>query len=168
MAAPQLSLEVRDELIKSLAGEGVALRASLEKWWTDTMAWEQTVLEGGIPKQHDLELSVGYVYHHAISIYLSGTYDYHIHWMLPGAPCAPILPRSIIEWHVTEILRLSQELLADGLAGIMLFFPLRVAGARAMDVCSRNNILEHLYTTRNRGFVVAEAFTEDLLELWAI
>ena len=168
MAAPQLSSGVRDELIKPLAEEGMALRESLEKWWSDTVTWEQAVVDGGIPKQHDLELSVGYVYYHAISIYLSGTYDYHIHWILPGAPCAPILPRSIIEWHVTEILRLSQELLADGLAGIMLFFPLRVAGARVTDVDSKNSILEHLYTTRDRGFVVAEAFTEDLLELWAI
>lgn len=72
-----------------------------------------------------------------------------------------------IELHVFEILRLSQELLALGTSGILLFFPLRVAGARAVDARSRNEILNLYHITARRGFVVAEAFTVDLPDLWA-
>jgi len=78
-----------------------------------------------------------------------------------------MLPRSQIDWHVAEVLRLSQELLASGVSGVLLFFPLRVAGARAIDKESRSTILDLLHTTARRGFIVAEAFTSDLSDLWA-
>jgi hypothetical protein len=160
----QYTVEIQSHMIQSLANEGLLLQGSLQQWLMDTDVWE--TLSRGQCKV-DIELLIGHVYYHAISIFLSGTFDYHIHWTWPDAPCAPILRRSQIDWHVCEILRLSQELLAAGVSGVLLFFALRVAGARAVDETSRTVILDLLHTTARRGFIVAEAFTTDLSELWA-
>ena len=159
--APQLSLHTRDSLVNSLAKEGLVLQASLQQWWgVDVATWGKANGQG----KPDTELLISHIYYHAISIYLSGTYDYHPYWTCADAP---ILARGTIDRHVSEILRISYELLAQGVAGFLLFFPLRVAGARAMDDRSRNTILSLLHMTARRGFVVAEAFTVDLSELWA-
>jgi hypothetical protein len=48
----------------------------------------------------------------------------------------------------------------------LLFFPLRVAGARAACREETSLILEMLKEISRRGFVVANAFTVDLEELW--
>jgi hypothetical protein len=167
----QFAIEVQCYLIQSLADEGLLLQASLEQWWMETAKWK-TDIQHPSPGSTmwdlpDTELLIGYVYYHATSIYLSGSFDYYEHWTWSGAPIAPTLPRSQIDWHVSEILRISQELLAEGISGVLIFFPLRVAGARAMDIASRDIILDLLRTTARRGFIVAEAFTVDLSELWA-
>jgi hypothetical protein len=168
--AAQLSARRRHVLSQLLAEEGLILQTSLQNWWVETTMWERATRDPGncytTSSKLDNELLVGYTYYHAISIYLSGTYDYHVHWSRPNAPKAPILPRSKIDWHVFEILRLSQELLDRGTAGVLLFFPLRVAGARAVDMLSRNYILNLLHATKRRGFIVAEAFVLDLSHLW--
>jgi hypothetical protein len=160
----QFSIQTQYDLVESLANEGMLLQQALLQWCIDSKIWQQNPKD---PSKVDVELLLGYDYYHAVSIYLSGVYDYHPHWSWPGAPCAPMLPQSQVDWHVSEILRLSQELLALGVSGILLFFPLRVAGARAMDQLSRDTILDLLHTTARRGFIVAEAFTVDLSALWA-
>lgn len=159
-----LPLSERSVQAKSLGHEGIILRASLQQWWVNTTAWEKDVQYQMCGKaKSDTELLLGCVYYHAISIYLSGTYDYHPHWTCASAP---ILPRTTIDWHVCEILRLSNKLLTHGVAGFLLFFPLRVAGARAIEDTSRGTILDLLRTTATRGYVVADSFTVDLLQLW--
>jgi hypothetical protein len=52
------------------------------------------------------------------------------------------------------------------LAGILFFFPLRVAGARARSVGQRSIILDLLGHISSRSFVVADAFVSDLKSLW--
>jgi hypothetical protein len=167
----QVSADTRYELIRSLAAEGQHLRQLLQQWWSEATTWEQLSLDQDnsytMRNKTDNELLIGYAYYHAISIYLSGTFDYYPHWHLPSSPLAPMLPRSTIDWHVSEVLRISQELLSYGVSGVLLFFPLRVAGARADDARSREGILNHLQVTHRRGFVVAESFVTDLEELWA-
>lgn len=162
--AAQYALDMQCVMTQSLADEGLLLQQSLQQWLLDAEKWRKTPHD---QLGMDVELMIGHIYYHAISILLSGIFDYHIHWTWPNAPCAPILPRSQVDWHVREILRLSQELLNFGVSGVLLFFPLRVAGARAVDEKSRTIILDMLHTTARRGFIVAEAFTSDLLELWA-
>lgn len=147
--------------------EGLHMRESLQQWWTTALAWEgefeTQVSSTSDFRAPDKELLIGYMYYHAISIYLSGTFDYYPHW---DSTLAPILPRSTIEWHVCEILDACYKLLDQGVAGVLLFFPLRVAGARAMDSRSRAIILNLLQMTSNRGYVVADTFTTDLSQLW--
>ncbi|KAH7380649.1 fungal-specific transcription factor domain-containing protein [Pyrenochaeta sp. MPI-SDFR-AT-0127] len=153
--------------IRSLADEGLGLQSALQQWCADATTWEINAQSWAAPSavqnKVDVESLIGYIYYHATNIYLSGTYDYHPHWTQANAP---ILSRNRIEFHVSEILRLSEELLRQGVAGILLFFPLRVAGARATDDLSRSTILSLLQTIATRGFIVAEPFITELADLW--
>jgi hypothetical protein len=165
--ASHFSSEEQYVMSIALADEGLVLQERLRQWMIQTATWEfATSSQCKEATKSDIELLIGYIYYHAISIYLSGTFDYHVHWSRPGAPSAPILPGSQINQHVSEILRLSQVLLARGASGVLLFFPLRVAGARAIDTRSRGEIMTLFQTTATRGFVVAEAFKIDLSDLW--
>lgn len=163
-----MSVYTQVTLAKSLGKEGFVLQEALQQWWLVATAWESAygdgVAFGSVLPKVDTDSLIGQIYYHAVNIYLSGTYDYHRHWTCVDAP---ILSREMIDWHVKEILRISHELLAQGVAGVLLFFPLRVAGARATDPDSRSTIIEVLRTTKRRGFVVAEAFVTDLLDLWS-
>lgn len=171
MNAAQLPPETQYALAQSLGEEGFCLQEKLQRWWVEAGVWEMPHQNhhatSTTPNQPDTELMISYAYYHATSIYLSGTYDYHAQWTYPGAPCAPILTRDEIDWHVSRILYLSYKLMARGISGIFLFFPLRVAGARAVDTFLRNDILGLFRATSKRGFVVADALTIDLSELWA-
>ncbi|KAF1956473.1 hypothetical protein CC80DRAFT_413051 [Byssothecium circinans] len=160
LGAAQLPPETQYALAQSLAEKGFHLQEKLQRWWVEAGVWE-------MPDQPDTELMISYAYYHAISIYLSGTYDYHSQWSYPGAPCAPILTPDEINWHVSRILYSSYKLMAHGISGILLLFPLRVAGARAVDTFLRNEILDLFQATSKRGFAVADALTIDLSELWA-
>jgi hypothetical protein len=157
--AEHLSEKVQTEQAQYLAAEGLLLQQSLHEWWDGSNVWQSA--SGAL----DPELLVAHVYYHAVSIYLSGTYDYHVHWTKPTAPRAPILPRTQIEWHTHEILRLSRELLVTGIVGVLLFFPLRVAGARVRTTHDMKEILTLFHIVLQRGYAVADALTADLLEL---
>lgn len=168
--ASNLDKREQERQAQSLADEGLALQNSLQEWYKETQYWttishdNQTATN--MAQRPDTELMLSYAYYHAISIYLSGTYDYHRQWSGPAAPCAPILSRHEVNWHVSQILETSRMLLALGTCGIFLFFPLRVAGARTLDLRLREVILGLFKMTSQRGFLVAEALITDLSELW--
>jgi hypothetical protein len=168
--AAQFPLEMQNDLNQSLANEGLVLQEKLRRWYKETQFWETLCQDDCTfsisSTWSDTELMISYIYYHAINIYLSGTYDYHNQWSGPAAPCAPILTRDEIDEHVSRILHFSRRLLAHGISGILLFFPLRVAGARAVDPSLRQDILSLFQVTSQRGFVVAEALISELLELW--
>jgi hypothetical protein len=145
-----------------LAQEGFFLHSALLHWHSHSLL---PVCLTGQEKQP--ETLIARVYYHTISIYLDGIFSYHLPFTATYAPSSPILDCSAIDNHVASILDLSQELLAQGTAGILLFFPLRVAGARAKDSRAQSEILGSLRTIVQRGFVVAESFVEDLSDLWA-
>jgi hypothetical protein len=153
--------EAQAERAQYLAAEGLLLQQSLHEWWDVSNAWKYAT------GASDPELLIAHVYYHAVSIYLSGTYDYHLHWTKPMAPCAPILARTEIEWHMRQVLRLSRELLAAGVAGVLLFFPLRVAGARVRDAHDMHEVLSLFRSVLQRGYAVADALITDLSELWS-
>jgi hypothetical protein len=144
-----------------LAHEGLVLQRKLQTWHHTTSAI--TVPSSTAP---DTELSISLLYYHAISIYLDGTFSYHPPFTTASAPHSPIIARVEVVKHVDQILCLSRELLARGVAGVFLFFPLRVAGARAKDWGTREEILGLLEVIARRGFLVARAFVEDLGEVW--
>jgi hypothetical protein len=49
---------------------------------------------------------------------------------------------------------------------VLLFFPLRVAGARVRTTHDMKEILTLFHIVLQRGYAVADALTVDLLELW--
>lgn len=151
----------QDQRASSLAQEGLLLRSVLLHLYMDSL------LPASLDNQDkSLEILLASVYYHTISIYLDGVFSYHMPFTAAHAPASPILDRTAIGDHVANILNLSQELLAQGTAGILLFFPLRVAGARASNHGLQTKILILLHTIVQRGFMVASSFVEDLNRLW--
>ncbi|CAI6296015.1 unnamed protein product [Periconia digitata] len=151
----------------SLALEGLSLRQSLEEWSEMAALWSATPhCISDHTETVEVDLLIGNLYFHAISIYLSGIFDYHAPWTMEGAPPAPILTRNEVEQHVAAIFRLSLKMLDVGVAGILLFFPLRVAGARSWQVHDHDMILSLFRQIRGRGYTTAETLMMELGGLW--
>lgn len=155
---------VQNKTAMSLAQEGLVLQSALSQWHVASILEVSHELQG---KNYNAEALLARLYYHTISIYLDGIFSYHTVFIMTSAPLSPVLKRETIADHVASILLLSHELLLHGAAGILLFFPLRVAGARAWDSCTQAEILRLLRTVVQRGFAVALSFVEDLSGLWA-
>jgi hypothetical protein len=154
--------QLRHVFLKKSADEGIRLRSALSSWKTFALAWSATSPVTTI----DLQMMLATIYHHAISIYLSGTFDYFPYWDESGIP-TPSISSSQVQAHVKAILGMVATALNEtNLAGILFLFPLRVAGARAQSLEHRVEIARMLGIITQKGFVVADAFTMDLEELW--
>jgi hypothetical protein len=163
-------LSVPPELeILSIAADGLLIQSLLISWSKETAIWsipepyENT--DSSHNDVHDSPSLLANIYYHATQIFLSGIFDYRYHhW--EGIP-TPKLSAVDIQNHVTAILRGSESALnKTNIAGILLFFPLRVAGARARTAVEQQAILNMLHQIECRNFIVAGAFVDDLKELW--
>ena len=151
-----------ETILHELAQEGIVLRSALSAWKEFAQSW---VVD---PPQNDQDqkMTIAFSYYHAISIYLSGIFDYHRHWT-DRHISTPELSSLEIQAHVSAILTMVGKALKEGtLAAILFFFPLRVAGARARTLERRHEISVLLHLISNKGFVVADAFVTDLGDLW--
>jgi hypothetical protein len=127
------------------------------------------------------------LYYHSILILLSGIFDYRASYHLfPTA--TPTLLFQDVQNHVSAIIHLVTLSLFGAttsstpnqnpessisnstilLSPILLFLPLRVAGARAVSSAQKSQILALLTQINQRSFVVAEAFSDDLQGLWDV
>jgi len=151
-----------ENILRELAAAGLSIQSALESWRASAPASSPS----SSTKMNDDQMILALIYYHAISIYLSGTFDYHTHWNDHHIP-TPMLPPNEIQKHVTVILNMVNSTLEQtNLAGILFFFPLQVAGSRVQSVQQRSGISRMLRHISRRGFVVADAFTVDLEELW--
>lgn len=142
------------------AAIGLILQDSLDIWNSNFHAWKTQSLLSAV----DSRSILAKIYHHAISIYLSGLFDYRFQY---NDLLNPTLPFDTIQYHVDGILRtVAEALQTTNLAGLLFFFPLRVAGARAESLEHKKLILGMLKEISNRSFVVAGAFVKDLESLW--
>jgi hypothetical protein len=158
-----LSLRKRDCFTRARGREGLALQDVLLRW---RVHYDLYSPESDASTSNE-DILIAQAYYHALSIYLDGIFSYHAPFTSPSAPTSPILDRFIIDEHVSCILSTCQRLLDQRCAGLVLFFPLRVAGARARDSWSQAEILRLLGLIAQRGFLVAESFVDDLNDLWA-
>lgn len=140
-----------DLLLRQLSTEGHQLRASLHDWYER------------FQERNDSWSILAATYYYAISIYLSGIFDYRPQF---DHISSPSLSHKTIQTHVTNILTNLELGLRTNLAGILFFFPLRVAGARAWSTEQKASILGMLKEISSRAFVVADAFVLDLNTLW--
>ena len=159
-----LSLQKQAIFACALAQEGLALRETLLQWHAHSSLHLSIEGDASTPSE---DILIAHAYYHALSIYVDGTFSYHAPFTSPPAPTCPILDRFSIDAHVLCILSTCQQLLDRRCAGLVLFFPLRVAGARARDSWSQSEIMRLLVLIAQRGFMVAESFIEDLNDLWA-
>jgi hypothetical protein len=140
--------------------EGLGVREGLESWRTNFQLW----CKDASALIEDSQSILAVIYYHAISIYLSGIFDYRFQF---NQIVTPTLSQPRIEHHVDMILSKTQVALeTTNLGGVLFFFPLRVAGARATCQGEKTMILEMLKEISRRSFVVADAFKTDLEELW--
>jgi hypothetical protein len=148
-----------DTLIKSTV-EGHKIRTALAEWDTKFQTWCGSA---------DAHLSatqsiLARIYFHAISIYLSGIFDYRIQFINMDAPT---LPQLTIQAHVDGILfHTALALKSTNMGGLLFFFPLRVAGARVTTIQETDAISNMLNDISKHGFIVAHAFVSDLRSLW--
>lgn len=144
-----------------LASKGILLRSSIKEWYTTF----QTQIERNPLLAQNPSTILAEIYYHAISIYLSGLFDYRPQFnQVPS----PALPFGTIQSHGNCILSKTERALrTTRLAGIWFFFPLRVAGARAQSAQQKSSILIMLKEISARSFIVADAFFMDLNTLWA-
>ena len=111
-------------------------------------------------------MTIAWTFYSAISIYLSGIYDYSPLWVVYDIP-TPIIAQSEIQQHVNAILDITSLALKQMTVTSLLFlFPLRIAGARAYTIDQRMRI-HALLAEITSDFRAASAFTSDLEELWA-
>jgi Fungal specific transcription factor domain len=111
-------------------------------------------------------MTIAWVFYSAISIYLSGTYDYSRLWNSYGIP-TPILGQTEIQQDVNNILHTTSHALKQtNVTGLLFLFPLSIAGARAVTIEQRKRI-HALLAEITGNFRAANAFTSDLQELWA-
>jgi hypothetical protein len=154
--------QLRHAFLKRSATEGIRLQSALSNWKSTALTWSAT----SSMRTADLQMMLATIYHHAISIYLSGTFDYFPYWDEIGIP-TPSISSSQVQAHVKAILGMVATALNEtNLAGILFLFPLRVAGARAQSLEHRVEIARMLGVITQKGFIVADAFTMDLDELW--
>ncbi|CEO59572.1 hypothetical protein PMG11_04245 [Penicillium brasilianum] len=102
-------------------------------------------------------------YYHAMLIFLFNTFDYYRCWHLAHSP---YLSPNEISRHVDQILRQAGIILDSGGSGLLLIFPLRVAGTRAGTDVQRSTVLTLLDCIFKRGFIVASRIKDDLDQLW--
>jgi hypothetical protein len=153
--------EILDKALLHLASEGIALRTALIQWLDSFNDW----LSLDSARKEDARSTLANIYFHAISIYLSGIFDYRHQF---NEFLSAALPLEDIRAHVCGILQSTEVALrTTNLAGILFFFPLRVAGARARCSEQRTAILAMLDRISERSFMVAHAFSDDLRALWS-
>ena len=146
--------------LDELAVDGRAIRETLNNWNTNFEEWIKADSTPLLTSQSLLAK----IYFHAISIYLSGIFDYrpqfnHIN--------APRLSQGVVQNHVDSIISTGLTTLrTTNLGGILLFFPLRVAGSRITRRQEAETIVQMLNEISKRSFVVADAFIIDLEDLW--
>lgn len=142
------------------AATGLIIRNSLNLWNSGFHTWNKQDPSSST----DPRSTLASIYYHAISIYLSGLFDYRSQF---NDILAPTLSFETIQIHVSAILsETTNALRTTNLAGLLFFFPLRVAGARAVSSEHKNLILGMLKEISKRSFVVADAFVSDLENLW--
>jgi hypothetical protein len=104
------------------------------------------------------------LYCNTMSIFLFNTFDYYHCWHLDRSP---YMSAQEISRHVDQISHLAELILnTPGGSGVLLIFPLRVAGTRADTDVQRSKVLALLDHIARCGFIVANRIRDDLQELW--
>ncbi|KAF2814887.1 uncharacterized protein BDZ99DRAFT_485431 [Mytilinidion resinicola] len=151
----------------TLIAEGLRLRRCLSNWYQHIEQRFPTTKESPAYLQTDLQLLISLIYYHAVSIFLSGIFDYRLSSFPVPPPSLPILTRAQVEHHLASILSLT-ELALDKtwLTGVAFLFPLRVAAARAWSVEDQNEVLQRLRSVRSKGFSITNLFEAEVTCLW--
>lgn len=114
----------------------------------------------------DESMVLANIFYAAISIYLSGVYDYELHFWDKHAYTVPTLGDNEIQSNAKGIVsNVTDALKHTTISPLLFLFPLRIAGARARCGVQRRLISEALALISTR-FVVATSISLDLERVW--
>ncbi|KAF4342465.1 hypothetical protein FBEOM_3614 [Fusarium beomiforme] len=141
--------------IDQLAASACILQYQLQSWYT----------------QHSSSINSSGPYgklalanYHALQLFLCRNFTYYNFWDMK---VIPVLTLSELEHHVTGILGQCSAILEHSrIAALLTIFPLRMAGANAMNDEDRNETIRLLELVSQKGFVVSARIKFDLLDLW--
>jgi hypothetical protein len=167
MSFLETSLPVDLEEGVALVAEGTSHRNLLAEWHQQV---EQDFLGSqgsSIQFLKDRELALSMIYYHALSIFLSGIYDYHISCFPVPESSLPILSRTKVEHHLSSLLSLVKATLeGTPLSGVLLLFPLRVAAARSRIASDQKEVVHLLRIIGSKGFTISKFFEVAIQHLW--
>lgn len=108
------------------------------------------------------ETSVGWIYYHATSIYLSGLFDY----ILSGTGCIISLTGAEVKFHTVGLLSRTKIALREcSVSSLLLLLPLRIAGNRCNTPTEFREVIDQL-TEIERVFAITSAFKRELQQIW--
>ncbi|RFU76991.1 c6 finger domain-containing [Trichoderma arundinaceum] len=153
----------------SICSDASTLREALSSWYA---SYAQPVVNSTIyntvEETEDTSMLLSRIFFAAISIYLSGIFDYEItYWNRLGL-IPPTLDEQTVQTHANTILQLSNLALdTTNLSPLLFLFPLRIAGARSRTQWQRDWVAR-LVNRIGSGFAVAAAITVELNHVWEL
>ena len=149
-----------DAALTDFVCDGFNIREALNNWHSAFLDWLSETSSSSV----DLQSILATIYYPAISIYLSGIFDYR--YQFKGM-MTPSLAQSVVEIHVSRILSETKNALNFTNLGCgLLIVPLRIAGARATSLQHKTAIRTMLLQISSRSFIVADSISSDLDALW--
>lgn len=152
---------------ESICSDACTLRDALGSWYVSYAQPENKPATCHMDEEND-SMILSRIFCAAISIYLSGIFDYEItHWHNIGL-IPPTLDEETVQMHTNAILGLSNLALdTTNLSPLLFLFPLRIAGARSRTRWQRDWVTR-LVTRIGSGFAVAAAISTELSHVWEI
>lgn len=106
------------------------------------------------------------IYFSAISIFLSGIFDYEVLQWDKWQVAVPTLSEDAVQMHLGVVLTLTEAALSKTpLSPLLFLFPLRIAGSRSYERWQRDRVLR-LLERISQSFAVAKIFKLELGHLW--
>ncbi|KAB5566309.1 fungal-specific transcription factor domain-containing protein [Coniochaeta sp. 2T2.1] len=151
-----------------LATEGFRLRLALDSWVSSPTA---DLHHPDDPSRKTStspeEATLSNIFFAAVSIYLSGIFDYEIaHWQQRWEMPVPTISEDRVQEHLRSILTLVERQHTN-LSPLLFLFPLRIAGARSCRLWQRERVMV-LLARVGCSFAVAETFRMELREVWRV
>lgn len=141
--------------IAALASEGTKLDHRISTWYDDISLQLDPV---------DPFTQLALANHYAVRLFHCKNFTYYTCWQ---AGTVPELDQPEIDTCVAAITCFCDQILqTSNIPGVVLLFPLRMAGAHSNVEWQRDKIRNLLHQVCSKGFVVAERIKTDLGEFW--
>ncbi|KAH7184588.1 uncharacterized protein B0J16DRAFT_414077 [Fusarium flagelliforme] len=150
------SRRVYDTDISHLGCEGRAHQQRLQDWHSQYL---------GDTEYGDVYCKLELAISHALQLLICMNYTFYTCW---DEVTIPRLNTSETESHVSAILCYAGQIVDSSIIpGLLMLFPLRMAGANTNDRSQKDRILRLLERISQTGFIVSNRITVDLEEVWA-
>lgn len=132
------------------------------------ISWRSSVSQEHKKSSHALNFLLADIYYHTIAIFLSGIFDSRTYWARSESHIqVPTLDQTKMQQHISAILHTTQHALErTDLSGVILLFPLRIAGFRIRLDEHKVQISELLRKISDKNFVIASTLMKNLSLFW--